>query len=114
MTGDRDRPYYSGKHKVHGLNVQVLADPAGRMFWVSPPLPGARHDMGAAREHGIIDALNTAAISTIADTAYQGGGPAVRVPQDRAASRPGHRPIPPAVAQPEAGQRGSRSPARTG
>ena len=23
MTGGRDRPYYSGKHKVHGLNVQV-------------------------------------------------------------------------------------------
>jgi len=83
MTGGRDRPYYSGKHKVHGLNVQVLADPAGRLIWVSPPLPGARHDMGAAREHGIIDALNTAAISTIADTAYQGGGPAVRVPQRR-------------------------------
>jgi len=39
--------------------------------------------MGAAREHGIIDALNVAGISTIADTAYQGGGPAVRVPQRR-------------------------------
>ncbi len=83
MTGGRDRPYYSGKHKVHGLNVQVLADPAGRLIWVSPPLPGARHDMGAAREHGIIAALTTAGISTIADTAYQGGGPAVRVPQRR-------------------------------
>ena len=83
MTGGRDRPYYCGKHKVHGLNVQVLADPAGRLIWISPPLPGARHDMGAAREHGIIDALNTAGISTIADTAYQGGGPAVRVPQRR-------------------------------
>src|SRR6185503_2654237 len=83
MTGGRDRPYHSGKHKVHGLNVQVLADPAGRLIWVSPPLPGARHDMGAAREHGIIDALNTAGISTIADTAYQGGGRSVRVPQRR-------------------------------
>src|SRR4029079_18918074 len=83
MTGGRDRPYYSGKHKCQGLNVQVLADPAGRLIGVSPPLPGARHDMGAAREHGIIDALNTAGISTIADTAYQGGGPAVRVAQRR-------------------------------
>ena len=71
MAGGRDRPYYSGKHKVHGLNVQVLADPAGRLIWVSPPLPGARHDMGAAREHGIIDALNAAGVATIADTAYQ-------------------------------------------
>lgn len=27
-----DRPYYSGKHKRHGMNVQVLADPAGRLL----------------------------------------------------------------------------------
>jgi len=39
--------------------------------------------MGAAREHGIIDALNAAEITTIADTAYQGGGAAIRVPQRR-------------------------------
>jgi hypothetical protein len=28
MTAKQDWPYYSGKHKCHGLNVQVLADPA--------------------------------------------------------------------------------------
>ena len=65
------------------MNVQVIADPAGRLVWASPALPGARHDMGAAREHGIIDALNTAGIEAVADTAYQGGGPAIRVPQRR-------------------------------
>ncbi|WP_040924376.1 IS5/IS1182 family transposase, partial [Saccharomonospora iraqiensis] len=47
MATGRDRPYYSGKHKRHGVNVQVLADPAGRLIWASPALPGARHDMGA-------------------------------------------------------------------
>ena len=83
MAGGRDRPYYSGKHKCHGVNVQVIADPAGRLIWASPALPGARHDMGAAREHGIIDALNAAGVYTVADTAYQGGGPAIRVPQRR-------------------------------
>lgn len=57
MASGRDRPYYSGKHKAHGLNVQVIADPVGRLVWISPPLPGARHDMGAARDHGIIEAL---------------------------------------------------------
>ena len=62
MAGGRNRPYYSGKHKCHGLNVQVLADPAGRLIWVSPTLPGSRHDIGAAREHGILD--------TVADTGY--------------------------------------------
>jgi hypothetical protein len=83
MAGGRDRPFYSGKHKVHGVNVQVVADPAGRLIWASPALPGARHDMGAAREHGIIDAFNAAGVSAVADTAYEGGGPAVRVPQRR-------------------------------
>ena len=83
MTGGHDRAYYSGKHKCHGVNVQVLADPAGRLIWASPALPGARHDIAAAREHGLLDALAAAGISTVADTGYQGAGPAVRVPQRR-------------------------------
>lgn len=31
-----DRPFYSGNHKRHGMNVQVLADPHGRLLWPSP------------------------------------------------------------------------------
>jgi hypothetical protein len=83
MASENDRPYYSGKHKAHGLNVQVIADPAGRTIWISPPLPGARHDLGAAREHGIPAALEAAGISALADTGYQGGGPSITVPQRR-------------------------------
>ncbi len=83
MASGRDRAFFSGKHKRHGLNVQVLADPVGRLVWVSPTVPGARHDMGAAREHGLIEALNAAGIDVLADTAYQGGGPRIRVPQRR-------------------------------
>lgn len=83
MASGRDRAFYSGKHKCHGLNVQVIADPVGRLVWISPALPGARHDMGAAREHGIIDALAEAGVRAVADTAYQGGGEAIRVPQRR-------------------------------
>ena len=52
-----DRPYYSGKHKRHGVNVQVLADTRGRLLWASPALPGAVHDVKAARTHGIPAAL---------------------------------------------------------
>src|SRR4051794_27342924 len=83
MASGYDRAFYSGKHKCHGLNVQVIADPAGRLVWISPVLPGARHDMGAAREHPIIAALAAAEIDAVADTAYQGGGPAIRTPQRR-------------------------------
>jgi DDE superfamily endonuclease/Helix-turn-helix of DDE superfamily endonuclease len=83
MASGHDRAFYSGKHKAHGLNVQVIADPIGRLVWISPPLPGARHDMGAAREHGIIDALAAHEIPGAADTAYQGAGSTVAVPQRR-------------------------------
>src|SRR5689334_9081482 len=81
MASGRARPYYSGKHKQHGVNVQVLADPVGRLIWASAALPGARHDMGAARAHGLIDALHAAEVRVIADNGYRGSGFAV--PQRR-------------------------------
>ncbi|MGW8366293.1 IS5 family transposase [Streptomyces wedmorensis] len=75
-----DRPFYSGKHKKHGVNVQVVADPFGRLLWASPALPGAVHDVRAAREHGVIGALAGAGIVCWADKGYQGAGGTVRVP----------------------------------
>ncbi|MFD7132916.1 transposase family protein [Streptomyces sp. NPDC059894] len=75
-----DRPFYSGKHKKHGMNVQILTDPAGRLLWASPALPGAIHDVRAAREHGIIDALAEADVNCWADKGYRGAGGTVRVP----------------------------------
>ncbi|MFF2654165.1 IS5 family transposase [Streptomyces sp. NPDC058045] len=75
-----DRPFYSGKHKKHGMNVQVIADPKGRLLWASPALAGAVHDVRAAREHGIIDALAEAGITCWADKGYQGAGGTVRLP----------------------------------
>src|SRR5215510_9748486 len=38
-----DRPFYSGKHHKHGMNLQVIASPAGEIVWVSGPLPGHVH-----------------------------------------------------------------------
>ncbi|WP_433299116.1 transposase family protein [Pseudonocardia sp. CA-142604] len=55
----------------------------GRLVRVSPTLPGARHDISAAREHGIIDAIHTADVHAVADTGYQGAGPNVAAPQRR-------------------------------
>jgi hypothetical protein len=75
-----DAPYYSGKHQRHGMNVQVITDPFGRLLWASAALPGSTHDLTAAREHGIIDALATAGLKCWADKAYQGAGRHVRVP----------------------------------
>ena len=39
--------------------------------------------MGAAREHGLLDAIDAAGLRVIADNGYQGAGPTVRVPQRR-------------------------------
>jgi hypothetical protein len=35
----RDRPFYSGKHKRHGVSLQVIASPHGDVLWVSGGLP---------------------------------------------------------------------------
>lgn len=73
-----DRPFHSSKHKKHGMNVQLIADPQGRLLWASPALPGAIHDIRAAREHGIDDALADVRINCWADKAYRGAGGTVR------------------------------------
>ena len=52
-----DRPFYSGKHRRHGMNLQVISAPHGEILWVSGPLPGAVHDLTAARIWGILRGL---------------------------------------------------------
>jgi len=52
-----DRPFYSGKHHRHGMNLQVIASPDGEIQWVSGPLPGSVHDLTAARIWGILREL---------------------------------------------------------
>lgn len=83
MRAKTDRPYYSGKHKRHGLNVQVLTDPAGRLIWTSPALPGSIHDVKAARRHGLVHALTGYDIPVLADRGYQGAAGTIRVPSRR-------------------------------
>jgi hypothetical protein len=75
-----DRPFYSGKHRRHGMNLQVIATPDGEILWVSGPLPGAVHDLTAARIWGIIRELATAGLIVLADKGYHGAGDHVRTP----------------------------------
>ncbi|WP_371656732.1 MULTISPECIES: transposase family protein [unclassified Streptomyces] len=75
-----DEPYYSMKHKKHGMNVQVIARPDGTPLWFSRTLPGRTHDLTAARAHGILQACLTRQILILADRAYQGAGSTVRTP----------------------------------
>jgi hypothetical protein len=34
-----DRPFYAGKHRKHGMNLQVIASPLGKLLWVSGRCP---------------------------------------------------------------------------
>jgi hypothetical protein len=67
-----DRPFYSGKHKKHGMNLQVIASPNGDIIWVSGALPGSVHDKKAEWIRGILDELEAAGLVTLADKVYQG------------------------------------------
>ena len=62
-----DRPFYSGKHRKHGMNLQVISGPGGEILWVSGPLPGAAHDLTAARIWGITRQLAAAGLIVLAD-----------------------------------------------
>jgi hypothetical protein len=67
-----DRPFYSGKHKMHGMNLQVIASPDGTILWVSGDLPGSTHDTAAARTWQILDALREAGLIALGDKGYHG------------------------------------------
>ena len=74
--------WYSGKHKKHGGNVQVLCDPTGFPVWTSPVEPGSTHDVTAARQH-VLPALYPAAaagLPTLTDKGYTGAGLGIQVP----------------------------------
>jgi hypothetical protein len=67
-----DRPFYSGKHRGHGMNLQVIASPDGDILWVSGALPGSVHDKKAEWIWGVLDELEAAGLIVLADKGYQG------------------------------------------
>ena len=68
----RDKPFYSGKHKRHGMNLQVIASPGGEILWVSGALPGSVHDKKAEWIWGVLDELERQGLIVLADKGYQG------------------------------------------
>ncbi|MFH9736868.1 transposase family protein [Streptomyces roseolus] len=78
-VGD-SRADFSQKHRRHGVNVQVVADPTGELLWISPALPGRTHDLTAARTHRIIRICERQGVPILADRAYIGAGPWVTPP----------------------------------
>jgi hypothetical protein len=75
-----DRPFYSGKHRRQGMNLQVISAPDGEIVWVSGPLPGAVHDLTAARIWGIVRELAASGLIVLTDKGYAGAGEHVQIP----------------------------------
>lgn len=67
-----DEPYYSGKHRRHGMNLQAITDTQGNLLWISGASPGAVHDTRAARIWLIPHELRQARLPALADKGYQG------------------------------------------
>jgi hypothetical protein len=74
--------WYSGKHKQHGGNIQVLTGPDGWPVWVSDVEPGSTHDITAARVHALPALYPAAAagLPTLTDKGYTGAGIGIQVP----------------------------------
>lgn len=68
-----DRRYYAGKHRHHGVNLQGLTDPYGRLIWIFDGLPGSTHDLTAARTHNVFGVADRAGLYLYADKGYAGG-----------------------------------------
>jgi hypothetical protein len=78
--------WYSGEHKQHGGNLQVLYDPHGFPIWGTTVEPGSVHDITAARRH-VFPVLNHAAanrLPVLVDLGYRGAD----IGCDHAVNRP--------------------------
>jgi hypothetical protein len=98
-----DRPFFSGKHRRHGMNLQVIASPKGAILWVSGALPGASHDLTCAWIWGIVRKLAAAGLTALADKGYTGAGEHVITPYGDGTSQPPRRP--PTALMPGSGPR---------
>lgn len=77
--------WWSGKHKHHGGNIQVLSDPGGWPLWTSDVRPGREHDTTCAKAAaGLLPMLEEAAtganLFTLTDLGYENLSPAIRTP----------------------------------
>ena len=67
----RGKINFSGKHKRTGFNHQVICTIDGKLLVITDPVPGARHDAFAFKEHGLEKYLDS---TTLADKGYVGLG----------------------------------------
>ncbi len=76
--------WWSGKHRHHGGNIQVVSAPDGWPLWTSPVRPGREHDTTAARaDPDLLDDLAAWGDDGqlgLADLGYEGEADLLRIP----------------------------------
>jgi hypothetical protein len=76
--------WWSGKHKHHGGNVQVVSMPDGWPLWVSDVRPGREHDTTCAKAAEellpLLEAAERGGMPTLTDLGYENLSPALRTP----------------------------------
>ncbi|WP_170918358.1 transposase family protein, partial [Pseudonocardia sp. Ae406_Ps2] len=76
--------WWSGKHRRHGGNIQVLTAPDGWPLWTSDVRPGREHDTRCARTHpGLLEGLAAFTDDThaaLGDLGYEGEADRLTVP----------------------------------
>jgi hypothetical protein len=70
------------------MNPQVISSPDGEIIWVPGPLPGATHDLRAARIWAILRELAASGLIVLADKGYTGAGEHAHVPTGAETSPP--------------------------
>lgn len=79
------------KRRRHGVNLQFITDPGGRILWISQVLPGGTHDLPAARRHRVIATCIRLGLPVLADLAVSVSAEP-SPPRNGAASPRTHRP----------------------
>jgi hypothetical protein len=76
--------WWSGKHRHHGGNIQVVSAPDGWPLWTSPVRPGREHDTTAARTDPDLLTQLAAWVDDgqlgLADLGYEGEADTLRIP----------------------------------
>jgi hypothetical protein len=67
-----DRPFYSGKHRHHGMNLQAVAAPIGELPWVSGAMRGSIHDTAAVRIRLLPGCIQESGLFALGDKGYRG------------------------------------------
>jgi len=84
--------WWSGKHKHHGGNVQVITASDGWPIWTSPVRPGREHDTTALRVHAEVLPLlaewTDQTHAVLADLGYEGEQAALTTPTKKVGGRP--------------------------